>query len=96
MSKIHKTAIIEDGAIIEDDVEIGAFSIITGNVIIKSGTKIYSHVRIEGKTTIGHNNETFSLLCIFLIDNPQSFVISLDNFNISSLSISFSSKNFTR
>jgi UDP-N-acetylglucosamine acyltransferase len=60
MSKIHKTAIIEDGATIEENVEIGAFSIISSSAIIKSGTKIGTHVVIDGKTTIGNNNEIFS------------------------------------
>ena len=35
---IHKTAIIEDGAIIEDNVEIGAYAYIGSKVTIKSGT----------------------------------------------------------
>jgi UDP-N-acetylglucosamine acyltransferase len=60
MSKIHKTAIIEDGANIEENVEIGAFSIVSSLATIKSGTKIGTHVVIDGKTTIGNDNEIFS------------------------------------
>jgi UDP-N-acetylglucosamine acyltransferase len=60
MSIIHPTAIVEDGAMIEDDVQIGPYSIISSKAIIKSGTKIGSHVVIDGKTTIGNNNEIFS------------------------------------
>jgi UDP-N-acetylglucosamine acyltransferase len=60
MSNIHPTAIIEDGAIIEDDVTIGAYSFVSSKAVIKKGTKISTHVCIEGKTTIGENNEIFS------------------------------------
>jgi UDP-N-acetylglucosamine acyltransferase len=60
MKNIHPTAIIEDGAIIEDDVTIGAYSCISSQTIIKKGTKIGNNVSIEGKTTIGENNEIFS------------------------------------
>ncbi|MEA3383644.1 MAG: acyl-ACP--UDP-N-acetylglucosamine O-acyltransferase [Campylobacterota bacterium] len=60
MSNIHKTAIIEDGAVLEENVTIGAFTIINSKVTIKSGTKIDSHCVVDGKTTIGKNNHIYS------------------------------------
>jgi len=57
---IHKTAIIEDGAQLADDVVVGAFTIIGSNVTIGSGTTIGSHTLIDGDTTIGENNKIFS------------------------------------
>jgi len=57
---IHKTAIIEDGAIIASDVSIGAFTIIGSNVSIEEGTTIGSHTLITGNTTIGKNNAIYS------------------------------------
>ena len=56
MRKIHPTAILEKGAEISDDVEIGAYSIISSSVSIDSGTKILNHVTISGRTTIGKKN----------------------------------------
>jgi len=56
---IHKTAIIEEGAVIEDNVEIGAYAYIGSKVTIKQNTKIHHHATIEGKTTIGEGNEIF-------------------------------------
>ena len=56
---IHPTAIIEDGAILGDNVEIGAYAYIGSKVLIKNDTKIHHHVTIEGKTTIGKGNEIF-------------------------------------
>lgn len=52
---IHKTAIIEDGAKISENVTIGAFCVIGSNVVIADNVKIKSHVVIEGYTEIGEN-----------------------------------------
>ena len=60
MSSIHPTAIIEDGAIIGDNVTIGAYSYISKDVKIGDNTKIATHTIIEGYTTIGCDNEIFS------------------------------------
>ena len=58
--KIHPTAIIEEGAVIGDDVEIGPFCYITSKVVIGDGSTIASHVLIEGDTKIGRNNRIFA------------------------------------
>ena len=60
MNNIHKTAIIEDGVVLGNNITVGAFTIITNNVQIGDGTTIWSHTRIEGRTTIGKNNKIFS------------------------------------
>jgi UDP-N-acetylglucosamine acyltransferase len=44
---------VSEGARLADDVEIGAYSVIGPNVSIGRGTKIASHVVIEGHTEIG-------------------------------------------
>ncbi len=43
---IHPTALISENVIIEDGVKVGPFCIITGNVRIESGTRIFAHVAI--------------------------------------------------
>jgi UDP-N-acetylglucosamine acyltransferase len=60
MSKIHKTAIIEEGAILGENISIGAFAYIGKDVKIGDNTTIASHAVIEGYTTIGKNNRIFS------------------------------------
>ncbi|AXH16190.1 acyl-ACP--UDP-N-acetylglucosamine O-acyltransferase [Malaciobacter mytili] len=60
MNNIHKTAIIEEGAQLGDNITIGAYTIIGKDVKIGDGTTIGSHTLIEGKTTIGQNNQIFS------------------------------------
>lgn len=52
---IHKTAIISPQAVIADDVEIGAFTIIEGAVSISKGCKIHSQVHLLGDVTLGEN-----------------------------------------
>jgi len=57
---IHKTAIIEDGAVVADSVQIGPYCYIGANVEIGEGTVIGSHTTIEGFTKIGKNNKIYS------------------------------------
>lgn len=73
MQNIHKTAIIEEGAIIGTDVSIGAFTIIGSKVVIGDGTTIGSHTLIEGNTTIGKNNRIFSHAVLGTIPQDLKF-----------------------
>jgi UDP-N-acetylglucosamine acyltransferase len=57
MAKIHPTAIVEAGAELAEDVEIGAYSIVGGAVRIGSGSVIGPHCVLEGRTTIGSGNK---------------------------------------
>ncbi len=52
---IHPTAIVDKNAEIDASVEIGPYCIIQGNVTIKKGSKLISHVVIQGRTEIGEN-----------------------------------------
>lgn len=69
MAKIHSTAIIEDGAQIGSDVEIGPYSIIDANVSIGDGTVIGPHVVVRGPTSIGRENKIYQFASIG--DEPQ-------------------------
>jgi len=66
---IHATAIVSDKAKIADDVEIGAYSIIGDDVEIGRGTRIDSHVVINGPTVIGEDNHIYQFASIG--DDPQ-------------------------
>ncbi len=56
-SLIHPTAIIDKHAELDSSVEVGPYSTIGAGVRIDAGTKIASHVVIEGPTTIGKHND---------------------------------------
>jgi UDP-N-acetylglucosamine acyltransferase len=59
MKKIHETAIVDCHAELDSDVEIGPYAIIGPQVKIGKGTKIRSHVVVEGRTTMGEGNIIF-------------------------------------
>jgi UDP-N-acetylglucosamine acyltransferase len=52
MPKIHPTAIVEDGATLGGDVEIGPFSVIGPHTRLGDGVRVLSHVIITGHTEI--------------------------------------------
>ncbi|OPY69225.1 MAG: Acyl-(acyl-carrier-protein)--UDP-N-acetylglucosamine O-acyltransferase [Syntrophorhabdaceae bacterium PtaU1.Bin034] len=52
---IHPTAVIQQGAEIDDEVEIGPYCVIGDKVKIGAGTKISGHVSIDGRTEIGRS-----------------------------------------
>ncbi len=53
MAKIHPSAIVEDGAELAADVEIGPYSVIGSRVSLSAGVRIESHVIVTGVTEIG-------------------------------------------
>lgn len=57
MTTIHPTAIIEDGAKIGNDVEIGPYCVVGSQVELKDGVKLVSHVWVGGDTVVGENTE---------------------------------------
>ena len=50
---IHPTAIIDKGARLADNVEIGPYCVIGKDVKIGKGTRLVNHVFITGRTEIG-------------------------------------------
>ena len=73
MSLISPHAIIEDGATIGKDVEIGAFCFVSSEAKIGDGTTIAQNSCIYGKTTIGKNNKIFSHAVIGSIPQDLKF-----------------------
>ena len=61
---IHASTIVDAGAVIADDCDIGPFCTIGAGVEIGSGTKILSHTVIKGPTTIGRNNTIYPFASI--------------------------------
>ena len=55
--RIHPTAIVEDGAVLGDDVSIGPYSIVESGAVIGDGCRIESCVRIFGRTRMGAHNQ---------------------------------------
>ena len=61
---IHKTAIIDPKAKINNNVSIGAYTVIGPNVELGENSVIQPHVSIVGHTKIGNNNKIYSFASI--------------------------------
>ena len=61
---IHPTALIDASARIDEDVEIGPYTVIGPDVHISAGSVISSHVLINGPTRIGKNNRIYQFSSI--------------------------------
>ncbi len=66
---IHASAVVSEGAMLADDVEVGPFSFIDEKVEIGAGTVVGPHVVIKGPTKIGENNKIHQFAAIG--DAPQ-------------------------
>ncbi len=59
MSKIHPSAIVEAGAKLAADVEIGPYAVVGPHVEIGAGSRVGAHAVITGHTRIGRDNRIF-------------------------------------
>ena len=57
---IHPSAIVDPSAVLEDGVEVGAFSIVEAGVRIGAGTVVGPHSVVGAGTVMGKNNRLFS------------------------------------
>lgn len=58
-ARIHPTAIIEEGAVLGEDCEVGAYAFIGGEVRMGDRCRIHHHATVEGFTEMGVDNEVF-------------------------------------
>lgn len=66
---IHPTAVVEAGAELAPDVQIGHFAVIGPGVRIGSGTRVGAHAVLSGNTAIGRDNRIHAFASIG--DAPQ-------------------------
>ena len=59
MSLIHPNSFISDKVQLGNNVKIGPYCYIDGDITIQDNTELKSHVVISGKTTIGKNNKFY-------------------------------------
>ena len=71
--KIHPTAIVEEGAQLGEEVEVGPFAWISAKAKIGDRTRIGQAARIDGDTTIGADNEIFSHAVVGSIPQDLKF-----------------------
>jgi UDP-N-acetylglucosamine acyltransferase len=56
---IHPTAVVDAEARLAEDVVVGPYCVIGPNVSIGAGTRLVSHVHIDGHTSLGPANRVF-------------------------------------
>ena len=72
--KIHPTAIIEDGAVLGADVEVGPYAFVGKDVKIGDGTIVKQGAIIDGYTTLGKECQIFPYAmiapCLTIVPSP--------------------------
>ena len=61
---IHPTAIIESGAQLGPDVEVGAYAYVGATAVLGAGTRLHHHATVEGHTVLGAQCQVFPYACI--------------------------------
>ncbi len=56
MAIVHPTALVDSGAELASDVEIGPYAVVGAQVRIGRGTRVGAHCVLSGHTTIGEDN----------------------------------------
>ena len=63
-ARIHPLAVVEDGAVIGENVVVGPFSHVGSRVVLKDGVELFSHAVVTGNTEIGRNCRIFPMAVI--------------------------------
>ena len=71
---IHVSSIIEEGAVIEENVKIGPFCFVGNEVALKSGVELKSNVTVVGRTTIDAETVIFPFATIGEIPQDLKFI----------------------
>ncbi len=64
MTVIHATALVEDGAVIGENVQIGPYCVIGPDTRLHDGVKLHAHVVIAGNTEVGEDTEVFPFVSL--------------------------------
>ena len=69
-ARVHPLALVEDGAVIGENVSIGPFCHVGPKVVLGDGSVLLSHAVVTGRTTIGRNARIHSMAVVG--GEPQS------------------------
>ena len=73
MADIHPLALVDSSAELDNSVSVGPFTTIGPHVKVASGTRIGSHCVIEGRTTIGRDNQVFQFNSLGAIPQDKKY-----------------------
>ena len=64
MARIHPTGLVDPGAELAEDVEIGPYAIVGPHVRIGAGSRVGPHAVVTGHTSIGRDNRIFQFASV--------------------------------
>jgi UDP-N-acetylglucosamine acyltransferase len=64
VARVHSTAIVESGAQLADDVEVGAYAFVGADVVLCAGVRVDPHAVVTGRTRVGDRSRIFSFACV--------------------------------
>ena len=73
MAQIHPSSIVHSDAELADDVYVGPFCLIGPKVRIGAGTRLRSHVCVEGRTVIGTGNVVYAGASIGCVPQDKKY-----------------------
>jgi UDP-N-acetylglucosamine acyltransferase len=73
MARVHATAVVEPGAELDVDVEVGAFALVGPHVRVGAGSVIGPHTVVTGRTTLGKRNHVFQFASIGEIAQDRKY-----------------------
>jgi UDP-N-acetylglucosamine acyltransferase len=73
MPLIHPTAIVDPGAELADDVQVGPYAVIGPQVRIGAGSTVGAHCVIEGRTSIGCENRVFQFCSLGAVPQDKKY-----------------------
>ncbi|MDL2407854.1 acyl-ACP--UDP-N-acetylglucosamine O-acyltransferase [Rhizobium calliandrae] len=69
-ARIHKLAVVEDGAVIGENVVVGPFCHVGPKVVLHDAVELLTHAIVTGRTTIGKGTKIFPMAVVG--GDPQS------------------------
>jgi UDP-N-acetylglucosamine acyltransferase len=72
MPRIHPTAVVDPKAQLHESVEVGPYSVIGANVTLGAGTKIHSHVVLQGPMTMGQGNTVYPFASLGAVSQDKT------------------------
>ena len=72
-AKIHRMAVVEDGAVVGRNCKIGAYSFVGADVVLGECVELKSHVVVEGWTRVGDGTVIFPFASIGHIPQDLKF-----------------------
>ncbi|MDL2398589.1 acyl-ACP--UDP-N-acetylglucosamine O-acyltransferase [Rhizobium mayense] len=69
-ARIHKLAVVEDGAVIGENVVVGPFCHVGPKVVLHDAVELLTHAVVAGRTTIGKGTKIFPMAVVG--GDPQS------------------------